>query len=170
MQCIEKKTGNAKMYFIPLDLADLNSVVECAKKFKNMKMPLHVLINNGGCMIDPSQKKSTKNGYEIMFGTNYLGHFLLNHLLLDEIIKTKGRIVQVASVAHHYYKDYPKKSFLERIKHPLCDNSLLPQYGFSKTCTMAFVKSLHEKLIGKGVLVNCCHPGIFPYLELIKLN
>jgi NAD(P)-dependent dehydrogenase (short-subunit alcohol dehydrogenase family) len=74
-----------------LDLQDLDSVVECVNEFKKMKIPLDILINNAGVgknqiihhLGHPLNKpKSTKQNYEIMFGVNYLGHFLLDYVLL----------------------------------------------------------------------------------------
>ena len=77
-----------------LDLADLASVREFAAGWEG---PLDLLINNAGVMMIPRQR--TKDGFEMQFGTNHLGHFALTNLLLPHIT---GRVVTVASAAHRW--------------------------------------------------------------------
>src|SRR6266852_5027031 len=67
-------TGNNAVTFLPLDLADLTSVRRCAEEFLALGEPLHVLINNGGV---GGRRGITKDGFELAFGVNHLGHFAL---------------------------------------------------------------------------------------------
>ena len=83
-----------------LDLADLSSIEKFATNFSNENNHLDVLINNAGVMIPP--KSSTKDGFELQFGTNHLGHFALTGRLLQILNQTKNsRIITVSSVAHN---------------------------------------------------------------------
>ena len=76
----------------PLDLADLASVRAFAEDWSG---DIHVLVNNAGVLVPPFGH--TKDGFELQFGTNHLGHFALTNLLLPHIT---GRVVTVASGAH----------------------------------------------------------------------
>merc|ERR1711971_450345 len=83
-----------------LDLADLASVRECAEQLGNSLEKIDILINNAGIMACPKMK--TKDGFELQFGTNHLGHFLLTNLVMP-LIKNAAptaRIVNVSSLAH----------------------------------------------------------------------
>merc|ERR1711988_349900 len=66
-----------------LDLADLASVRECAEQLGNSLEKIDILINNAGIMACPKMK--TKDGFEMQFGTNHLGHFLLTNLLMPQL-------------------------------------------------------------------------------------
>ena len=82
-----------------LDLADLSSIEEFASGFPS-EGGLDILINNAGVMIPP--KSRTKDGFELQFGTNHLGHFALTGRLLPILERTDGsRVVTVSSIAHN---------------------------------------------------------------------
>ena len=76
---IHRNSGNKNVEFLPLNLASLNSVHQFVDLFLTRKLPLHILINNAGIF---NHKGTTKEGFELIWGTNYLGHFLLTYLLL----------------------------------------------------------------------------------------
>ena len=76
---IEKETGN-KVEVEQLDLASLKSVRECASHLVDRLDKIDILINNAGVMTCPEWK--TEDGFDMQFGTNHLGHFLLTELLL----------------------------------------------------------------------------------------
>src|SRR4051794_26663094 len=85
--------------FLQLDLADFDSVRQCAKEFLARDEPLHCLINNAGLA---GQRGLTQSGFELAFGTNHVGHFLLTNLLLDKLKESApSRIVNVSSVGHY---------------------------------------------------------------------
>ena len=82
-----------------LDLADLNSVRAFAAAFTEKYGRLDVLVNNAGIL--GQRRAETKQGFEMSFGVNYLGAFLLTLLLLPLLEKSEqGRIVMMSSVAH----------------------------------------------------------------------
>lgn len=72
-----------------LDLASLESVREFCKEALEQFPEIHILVNNAGVSIPMDQKKKTADGFEIHFGTNHLGHFLLTNLLLDRLIESQ---------------------------------------------------------------------------------
>ncbi|XP_043930002.1 retinol dehydrogenase 12-like isoform X2 [Protopterus annectens] len=93
------ETGNKQVIVRKLDLADSSSVKQFAEKILKEEQHLHILINNAGVMMCPYSK--TVDGFEMQFGVNHLGHFLLTFLLLDLIKRSApARIVNVSSLAH----------------------------------------------------------------------
>jgi retinol dehydrogenase 12 len=76
---IKASTGNDSVGYLPLDLADLDSVRSCAQAFLALGEPLHVLVNNAGVA---GRRGLTRQGFELMFGVNHLGHFVLTNALL----------------------------------------------------------------------------------------
>ncbi len=90
---------DARLEIIRLDLADLTSVQEFAETFQLNHDRLDILVNNAGVMTPPFTK--TKDGFELQFGANHLGHFALTGHLLNTILSTSGaRIVNVSSINH----------------------------------------------------------------------
>ena len=77
---VKAATGNESVFFLPLDLADLDSVRACAAAFLAAGEPLHVLVNNAGVA---GRRGLTRQGFELTFGVNHLGHFALTNLLLQ---------------------------------------------------------------------------------------
>jgi len=70
-----------------LDLGSLDSVRAFAKAFKEKYSKLDILINNAGVIFPPDKQVFTEDGFEMHFGVNHLGHFLLTNLLLPELKK-----------------------------------------------------------------------------------
>jgi NAD(P)-dependent dehydrogenase (short-subunit alcohol dehydrogenase family) len=82
-----------------LDLASLDSVHSAAGALRAAHPRIDLLINNAGVMWTP--KQLTKDGFEMQFGTNHLGHFALTGLLLDQLLSARGsRVVTVSSLGH----------------------------------------------------------------------
>ncbi|MEW2462915.1 oxidoreductase [Streptomyces sp. DT199] len=132
-----------------LDLADLASVRAFADAWKE---PLHLLVNNAGVMMLPRQR--TKDGFEMQFGTNHLGHFALTNLLLPHIT---GRVVTVSSGAHRWGG--------ARIGFDDLDMAAnyTPQraYAQSKLANLLFTLELQRRLTESGSPVRAlaAHPG-----------
>ncbi|KAB1273668.1 Retinol dehydrogenase 13 [Camelus dromedarius] len=82
-----------------LDLASLKSIREFARKITEEEEHVHILINNAAVMRCPHW--TTEDGFEMQLGVNYLGHFLLTHLLLDKLkASAPSRIINLSSLAH----------------------------------------------------------------------
>ena len=139
--------------YIQLDLGDLDSVHQCAKEFLSRDEPLHALINNAGVA---GQRGFTTSGFELAFGTNHVGHFLLTNLLLDKLKdSTPSRVVNVASVAHYSAKgiDY------DAVRKPTKNITGLPEYAVSKLANVLHAEELARRLDGTGVTTYSLHPG-----------
>jgi retinol dehydrogenase 12 len=80
--------GKAEPLFFELRLDDLDSVRACADAVLATNLPIHLLINNAGLAF---QRGQTRQGYELAFGVNHLGHFFLTQLLLDRVISSAPR-------------------------------------------------------------------------------
>src|SRR5690349_132981 len=94
---IKRATGNQHVELALLDLGDFASIRACAAQLDAREQPVDVLVNNAGLVA----RGTTKDGFELVFGTNHLGHYLLTRLLLERMRTVKGaRIVNVASHSH----------------------------------------------------------------------
>ena len=83
-----------------LDLASIASIKKFAEKFLKDEPKLDILINNAGVMMCPKQK--TVDGFEMQFGVNHLGPFLLTSLLLPRLLESESaKIINVSSTAHN---------------------------------------------------------------------
>ena len=152
---IQERSGSTDVFLEKLDLASLDSVRKFADSILKSEPRLDILINNAGIMMCPYQK--TKDGFEMQFGTNHLGHFLLTMLLLDLLKKSApSRIVNVSSYGHsmgsgkinfddiHWEKSY----------------SAWPAYYNSKLANVLFTRELSKRLEGSHVTANSLHPGV----------
>lgn len=152
---MKAENPNISVQMMPLDLADLKSIREFTETYSNQFHSLDLLINNAGVMIPPYSK--TKDGFELQFGSNHLGHFALTGLLLPLLKKTKhSRVVTVSSLAHKGAS----------IDFNNLDGSKGYQafrfYGQSKLANLLFSKELDHRLKSNGIdtLSIACHPGI----------
>ncbi|KAH8588872.1 hypothetical protein B0O99DRAFT_727129 [Bisporella sp. PMI_857] len=103
---IKREVPNAHVMFLELDLSSFESIKQAAKMFLASASHLDILMLNAGIMACPPGL--TKDGYEIQFGTNHMGHALLVKLLMPVLLKTADkrstdvRIVSVSSVGHRF--------------------------------------------------------------------
>ncbi len=150
---IAAATGTDQVRFLPLDLADLTSVRECAQAFLALGEPLHVLINNAGVGGTPGR---TKDGFELVFGVNHLGHFALTMGLLDCLTASRARVVNVASDAHYQAKGID----FDRLQRRTRGIAGMREYAVSKLCNVLFSQELARRLDGSGVVSYALHPGV----------
>jgi retinol dehydrogenase-12 len=151
---IQTATGNAQVEFLALDLGDFASVRACAAAFLARDLPLHLLVNNAGLA---GSAGLTKSGFELAFGTNHLGHFLLTQLLLDRLkASAPARIVTVASRAHTRVSGINFDDVCQTTK----GKAALPEYGVSKLANVLFSAELGRRLAGTGVTTYALHPGV----------
>ena len=153
---IRSLTGSPNSaFFLPLQLDDLNSVRECAALFLARQLPLHLLVNNAGLA---GLKGQTRQGFEMAFGVNHLGHFLLTQLLLDTLkASAPARVVTVASRAHlmaYQGLDWPS------LQQPTRSLTGTREYGVSKLANILFSAHLAKVLAGTGVSTYSLHPGV----------
>jgi len=151
---IVTQTGNHAIEFLPLDLGDLASVSACADAFLERDEPLHGLINNAGIA---GTRGTTQSGYELAFGTNHVGPFLLTNRLLDRLRESApARIVNVSSKAHYRVRGID----FEAVRMPTKSRTALPEYGASKLANLLHVQELARRLDGTGVTTYALHPGV----------
>ena len=149
-----KEIGN-KVDFIEMDLSSLKSVENAAKLFLATGSRIDVLINNAGLGITRSV---TQDGFEITFGVNHLGHFLLTNLLLDRLKESKeARIVILSSKAHYQGQPYV---FPTEVKAGAGLSTIAQSYFNSKLANLMHAKKLAQLLKGTGVTVYAVHPGV----------
>ena len=148
-------TALANLSFLPLNLADLDSVRDCAHAFLSMDLPLDALVLNAGVAGIQGQ---TKQGIEFAFGVNHLGHFLLTQLLLERLRRSApSRVVTVASRAHHFARDGIEWSKLHQASPSWFG---VKDYAASKLANIWFSHSLGKRLALDKVSCYALHPGV----------
>jgi retinol dehydrogenase-12 len=151
---IKAAAGSDSVFFLALDLADLSSVRSGAEAFLARGEPLHVLVNNAGVA---GVRGLTKQGFELMFGVNHLGHFLLTQLLLDRLTSSApARVVTVASDAHYQARGID----WEAVRRPTRGITGLGEYAVSKLANVLFSQELARRTAGTGVTTYALHPGV----------
>jgi NAD(P)-dependent dehydrogenase (short-subunit alcohol dehydrogenase family) len=151
---IARTTGGAPPRFLPLDLGDLESVRQCAAEFLRHDLPLGLLINNAGVA---GPRGLTKSGFELAFGINHIGHFLLTNLLLERLKKSApARVVTVASRAHYRAHGID----FEAVRRATRSISGLDEYGVSKVANVLFSAELARRVRDSGVTTYSLHPGV----------
>ena len=137
-----------------MDLADLASIREAANRILQRWPRLHLLINNAGVMACPEER--TRDGFELQFGTNHLGHFLFTCLLVPALrAAAPARIVNLSSGGHKISGvDFDDPNFERR------EYDKWIAYGQSKTANSLFSVALNERLVQHGVSAYAVHPGV----------
>ena len=151
---IARRTPGASVAVQELDLTSLASIHATAEALRSTHDGIDLLINNAGVMMTP--KGTTKDGFELQFGTNHLGHFALTGLLLDHIVAVPGsRIVTVSSVGHRFARNGIRFDDLQWEK----DYSRVGAYGQAKLANLMFTYELQRRLLGTETIAAAAHPG-----------
>jgi NAD(P)-dependent dehydrogenase (short-subunit alcohol dehydrogenase family) len=150
---ITNATPGAGVAVQELDLTSLESVRAAAEQLKSSHDAIDLLINNAGVMFTP--RSTTKDGFELQFGTNHLGHFAFTGLLLDRVLAAKGsRVVTVSSQGHRFVRGIRFDDLQwER------DYSRVRAYGQSKLANLLFTYELQRRLAGTNTIAVAAHPG-----------
>lgn len=139
--------------FVAIELGDLASVRRAAEEVIAMDLALDALINNAGIA---GLRGLTKQGFELTFGTNHLGPFLLTERLLPAVQRApQGRIVNVSSVGHYRARGID----WDALRRPTAHATALPEYHVSKLCNVLHAKHLARRLAGTKVTTYAVHPG-----------
>ena len=155
---IKERSPQASVALEIVDLGDLASIEALAKRLKETRNRIDVLINNAGVMTPPT-RQTTKDGFELQFGTNYLGHFALTGHLLPLLMRAQDpRVVTLSSIAVRSANvainfDDPQA---ERGYKPM------PVYSQSKLACLMFAFELQRRSeeAGGGLTSIAAHPGI----------
>jgi NAD(P)-dependent dehydrogenase (short-subunit alcohol dehydrogenase family) len=155
IQRIRGEFPNTKVSYETLDLASLASVAEFAKRFAAAHASLDLLVNNAGVMALP-KRQATADGFEMQFGTNYLGHYALTAQLLPLLRRgNQPRVVNLSSLTHRRGAiDFDDLQGLR---------SYAPgkAYSQSKLAMLMFALELQRRSDagGWGLMSNAAHPG-----------
>lgn len=146
----------AKARFEQVDLASLQSVTDFGNRLRNRRESLDLLINNAAVMMPP-ERQETSDGFELQFGTNYLGHFALTAQLMPLLCEGKNpRVVTLSSLAaRNGTIDFSDLQGERSYK-------AMPAYSQSKLACLMFALELQRrsKQGGWGVTSIGAHPGI----------
>jgi len=163
IQSLKSETGQDAIH-IQMDLAELSSVKQAAEEFKKRESALHVLINNAGVMM-PDPKALTKDGYDLQFGVNVLGHYYLTVLLLDSLKAAASapgaqpsRVVNLSSAGHLFSPGINWDTLRDgkaRQKMPLFE-----LYNQSKFANVVFSSELAKRYGDQGIVSTSLHPGL----------
>jgi NAD(P)-dependent dehydrogenase (short-subunit alcohol dehydrogenase family) len=150
-----ERESEGRPHVVELDLASLASVRHAATAIRERLGAIDLLLNNAGVMAIPFAR--SRDGYELTFATNHLGHFALTGLLIDRMTGTPGaRVVTVSSVAHRRANaDFGGFD---------SDEGYTPgrAYDRSKLANLLFAYELQHRLAAAGseAVSLACHPGI----------
>lgn len=156
-QRVRAQVPGAGLDSVAMDLTDLSSVRAAVGRLGTQ--PIDVLINNAGVMYTPLAR--TRDGFELQFGTNHLGHFLLTALLLPNLTSaaersgTASRVVTVSSDAHLAHAvDLADPNFLHR------PYDKFVAYAQSKAANVLMTVELRNRHDGNGIHAYAVHPGV----------
>ncbi|KAG8696107.1 hypothetical protein FRC08_007358 [Ceratobasidium sp. 394] len=169
---LKEATNGKSPIFLQLDLADLQSVRAAATQFTRQETELHCLFNNGG-VCSPPLSALTIEGYDLQFGTNVLGHYLLTTLLLPTMIHTArtsphaggiARVINVSSILHlfaptggiNYASLEPHSEAAKKVRKSLGRAKL---YSQSKWGLIALSNELARRYASEGIVSIALHPG-----------
>jgi NAD(P)-dependent dehydrogenase (short-subunit alcohol dehydrogenase family) len=141
--------GSLKL--IQLDLASLDSVRRCADGLLAASRPFDLIIANAGVMACPKSK--TLDGFEMQFGTNHLGHFVLVNRIAS-LLKAGSRLVNLSSAGHRYADVNLDDPNFERTPY-----EEFVAYGRSKTANVLFAVEFDRRHKSRGVRAAAVHPG-----------
>jgi NAD(P)-dependent dehydrogenase (short-subunit alcohol dehydrogenase family) len=152
---IRDQFPDARIGFEAVDLASLASISDFARRFAAERRSLDLLVNNAGVMALPT-RQTTTDGFEMQFGTNYLGHYALTAQLLPLLRNAPhARVVNLSSIAHRtgfiHFSDLQG----ERLYSPW------KAYNQSKLAMLIFALELQRRsdAAGWNLVSNAAHPG-----------
>lgn len=153
---IHAEVPSAIVRFEQVDLASLQSIAELGSRLRDKRNSIDLLINNAAVMTPPERQK-TSDGFELQFGTNYLGHFALTAQLLPLLCNGKNaRVVTLSSIAARSGAIHFDDLQAEGGYKPM------PVYGQSKLACLMFALELQRRSEagGWGISSIAAHPGI----------
>ena len=127
-----------RVVVLKLDLCGFDSVRKFLKEFRALNVPLHGLVNNAGVMMH--ERSLTQDGFEMVFTANHLSHFLLTNLLLPDLEKANGRIVNVSSCLHKLANKFNFDDVMSERNY-----TLFGTYAQSKLANILFTVELQKR-------------------------
>jgi NAD(P)-dependent dehydrogenase (short-subunit alcohol dehydrogenase family) len=137
---------------VETDLANLASVRKCADQLLREGEPIDVVIANAGVMATPFSYTTDK--FEMQFGTNHLGHFVLVNKIAP-LIRKGGRLINLSSAGHRFSNvSLDDPNFVKTPYDPFV------AYGRSKTANILFAVAFDKRHRERGVRAAAVHPGV----------
>jgi dehydrogenase/reductase SDR family protein 13 len=153
LQLLQAANPDGEVDFVQLDLASLAAVRKAGDEILAMDHTIDALINNAGIA---GVRGQTADGFELAWGTNHVGHYLLTEKLLPLVKRApQGRIVIVASHGHYRAKGID----WDAVREPSATVSAFPEYCVSKLANVLHAKELARRLEGTEVTTYSLHPG-----------
>jgi NAD(P)-dependent dehydrogenase (short-subunit alcohol dehydrogenase family) len=148
---------DASVLLEDLDLSSLESVSTLGERLRSGGTPIDVFVGNAGVM-NPPERQTTRDGFELQFGTNHLGHVALVGALLPLLRAADGRVVMQSSVAAQRASIRWDDLQSER------DYDVARAYGQSKLACALFALELgrRSRAGGWGITSAVSHPGVAP--------
>jgi len=147
----EATSNGGSFELVALDLGDLKSIRHCADALLAKGEPFDVVIANAGVMATPF--RHTADGFEMQFGTNHLGHFVLVNRI-SPLIRKGGRLINLSSAGHRFSNvDLEDPNFVRTPYEPFV------AYGRSKTANILFAVAFDRRHRGNGIRSAAVHPG-----------
>jgi NAD(P)-dependent dehydrogenase (short-subunit alcohol dehydrogenase family) len=139
---------------VACELSNLDSVRTAVKTIRELGKPLNGILANAGIMALPTLKQ--KEGIELQFYTNHVGHFALVNGLVD-ILSQNGRVVMLSSGAHYFAMDSGLE--LDNLSGEK-DYDAWRMYGRSKLANILYANALNKRFEGTKRTANSVHPGV----------
>ena len=158
---LAKQGIKGKFTAIQMDLNDLRTIDRFVADFQQLKLPLHLLINNAGVMTIP-ERRATEQGLEQQTGINHVGHYYLTRLLVDALkasstLRSKTRVVCLSSTGFRLATE----SFFDHQNTGLETSPYDPwvAYGNAKLSNMLFAREFHRRFSDQGIEACSVMPG-----------
>ena len=154
IMAIEKLYGADKCDWLFLNLESIKSIDKCADSFSEQNASLDYLVNNAGFA---GSRGLTKEGFELAFGVNYFGHYVLTRRLERALSSAKNaRVINVSSKVHSIVK----KLDFASLRKPTKSLSGIKEYAVSKLANILFTLELHRRYASLGISSFAVHPGL----------
>jgi retinol dehydrogenase-13 len=153
---VRARTGSGAVEDGRLDLASFDSIRTFAADVLAAHRGVHVVVHNAGLHL--SDRRETAEGFEMTFGVNHLGPFLLTRLLHERLVASApARVVVVSSAAHRRAAAGLPFHDLQTAGRRYAGFRV---YAETKLANILFTRELARRLAGTGVTANACHPGL----------
>lgn len=147
--------GTPALGVVPIDLGDLDSVRSAADTITKQLPRFDVLINNAG--LTGTRGGLSASGFELAFGTNHVGHFLLTTRLIEALGDgAPRRVVTVSSKSHYQAQGID----FDAVRRPTRSMTGLPEYEVSKLANVLFSQELARRASERGIHTYVLHPGV----------
>ena len=153
-QWVHSEVAHARTSTVTLDLTSLDSVRSASEQIADVAPAIDVLMNNAGVMFTPFGR--TADGFEIQFGTNYLGHFELTRLLTPQLLAADAARIVILSSDGHRLSDVD----LDDPNWERREYDKFVAYGASKTANILHMVELDRRMRDHGVRAYAVHPGV----------